>query len=511
MILVINLGLKSIRAILYDINGRALGTESLPITTRLGIDTVEQSADEWKTKLDAVVKLTVDKCGASEKISYLTVSCSASCLVPIGKDFAPLTNVIMVSDKRASVEAQIINSCSEFKQLSLKFGYSATTYSQISRVLWFKNNLPSVYERTWKFLAPNDYLIMILTGGHCVTDILNAEKFFYDSENMSYPSNLLENFNLDASKFPDCVPIGTSLGKMPADIALALGIKVAPEVIVSTYDAICSVFGTGVVEDGKVCDVSGTVTSVRVFSSKKIGDNSNRINTQYFPPGDCYLLGGSNNLGGGLVEWAKQTFYSDIKDPYEHMQYECEQIKTTDKSALIFLPNILGTRAPTWNTDVRGLFFGLERYHRRPDMIYSIFESIAFSVRDFLEVFKEKDITPKSLTVSGGLARIQIANQLKATISGLPVHMMDEFESTSLGAAIIVFCSKNLYSNYHDACSEMVSIKQIFFPQKDSKQYYDDLYGLYTELYTSTKELFVRRMSLIEKYSSKNAEYVDNL
>ena len=56
--------------------------------------------------------------------------------------------------------------------------------------------------------------------------------------------------------------------------------------------------------------MSGTVTSLRTLVKGKVDISSTAILSQYQPEFDVSIIGGSNNLGGGLIEWAKQAFYS---------------------------------------------------------------------------------------------------------------------------------------------------------------------------------------------------------
>jgi xylulokinase len=381
-------------------------------------------------------------------------------------------------------------------------------------MLWLKDNEPDVYGKTVKFLAPNDFLIALITGGATVTDPLDAEKFFYDTAAGRYPSDLYSAFGLSADMLPSCVPIGTNLGAMPKAVASEMGLAGAPEVIVSTYDAICSVFGTGVAAPGQVCDVSGTVTSVRMYSETQFVDRKARVVSQYFPPSNGFLIGGSNNLGGGLIEWAKACFYKDTANPYELMQTESSgegAAAGAAHSSLIFLPHLLGARAPSWNADARGVFFGLERHHDRGDMMRAIFESIGFSIRDFLEIFRESGTRPEMITASGGLAKLTIANEIKATITGLPYHYMDESESTSLGAAVIVLCSTQAFPSYQEACRQIVVTRQIFLPRRHDRAYYDDLYGLYRELVVAIDPVFNARREVAARHRGASVEYVENL
>ncbi|WP_295529929.1 FGGY family carbohydrate kinase [uncultured Thioclava sp.] len=513
MIIVLNLGLKSVRSIIYNEQGMRIANAGRRVNSRLNGELVEQDAHEWRTKLMEVLRESIDVSGLGGKIKYVTVACSASCLVPVDRSLVPKCRVIMVSDKRARDQAARISQSENMVKLAQKYGYKASEYSQISRMLWLKENDPAAYEGTWKFLAPNDYLTAVLTGGQAVTDQLNAEKNFFDTEAGSYPDALYDEFGLDTGKLPERVDIGTNVGKLDKTLLAEAGITSDPDMIVGTYDAICSVFGTGVSAPGQVCDVSGTVTSVRMYSDKPFHDDKGRIMCQHFPPSNGYLFGGSNNLGGGLIEWAKTCLYTGDENPYEKMQIETEGDGSfgSNRTGLVFLPHLLGARAPSWNSDARGIFFGLERHHTRGDLMRSIFESVAFSIRDFLEIFHESETSPEMITASGGLATIRIANEIKASITGLPYHFMAEFESTSLGAAIIVMCSQGRFESYQQACEQIVATKQIFLPRAQDKQYYDDMYGLYTELSIQADPLFQKRKVIMEKHRISVGEFVENL
>lgn len=513
MILIVNLGLKSIRAIVFDESGKRLATSSQRVNSRLSQDRVEQSASEWREKLYGVVSSVLDTAGIGDGITHVSVSCSSSCLVPVAKDLSPVGQVIMVSDKRAKSEGELISKCLEFRPLADRYGYSASQYSQLARILWLKRNQPELDLRTWKYLSPNDYLIAEMTGGIVATDTLNAEKLFWDRDKGTYPLELLSALGIDPGQLPDCVEIGTGVGPISSTFAEAVGLPNRPEVVVGTYDAICSVFGTGVSSPGQVCDVSGTVTSIRMYSDSHFSDPQGRIFSQHFPPTQGYLLGGSNNLGGGLIEWAKSCFYKGEDSPYELIQSEVSDLSETGitHAGLVFLPNLLGSRAPDWNPNTRGVFFGLERHHDRAELMRAIVESIGFSIRDFLEIFQESQTTPDMITASGGLAKLTVANEIKATITGLPYHYMDEFESTALGAAIIVMCATGQYASYADACRDIVATRQIFLPRRQHQAYYEDMYGLYRDLIAAMDPLFEKRMAVAEAHASHNIERVENL
>ncbi len=510
MILVINLGLKSIRAILFDGDGQRLATAALPVSTSLRGVFVEQSSDEWWEKLALVVnEVTLDP-EIARRVELITVSCSASCLVPVDADCQGVGPVMMVSDRRAEQEAEDIKKLASFQTLASKHGFACTSFSQLARVLWMKRHQPEAYAKVDRFLAPNDFLIAKLTGGTTATDVLNAEKVYFQKEKASYPKELLKDLDVRESFFPEVKKSGALVGSVADSVAAKLHLPTGVPIRLSTYDAICSVFGTGVIEAGKVCDVSGTVTSVRMYSDKPIVDKQNRIFCQAFEPADCFLLGGSNNLGGGLVEWTKQCFYSGEEYAYEVMELEA-RASMPGSNGLIFVPHLLGARAPRWNSGARGAFFGLERHHTRGDLARAVFESIGYSIREFTDIFEELGNPVTSFTASGGLARIPLVNEIKADIIGVEYHIMDEFESTCLGAAIIAMVAHGSYPSIRDACNHMVRTRQIFLPRPQNRTLYDDFYQLYLSTFDQLEPLFGVRSKLIEKHELLHLERVENL
>ncbi len=513
MILVINLGLKSIRSIIFDYKGSRISLAREPINSYLKSDFVEQDANEWKIKFFRVIKKSIIAAGKRCKINYITVTCSSSCLILVNKKFEPIHPIIMVSDKRAGKQAKKINSLTTLKKLNKNNKYNITNYSQISRILWIKENKPQIFKKVYKFLSPNDYLIGLLLDGETFTDPLNAEKFMYDEKTLRYVSEIYSQISIDTNLLPACLEIGSNLGTLDSKVAKDLNLKNKPEVILTTYDAITSIFGGGGIEDGTVNDQSGTISSIRMYSKKKYIDNKSRVFCQYYKPTNGYFIGGSNNLGGGLIEWSKDVFYKNSNDAYRLMDLESRKANdfSFNQGALLFSPNLMGSRTPDWNPDERGTFFGIERFHSRGDFMRSIFESIAFTLKDIIEIIGKGSTKPKKIIGGGGLSRIPIANELKSTITGLPFYTSKEFEITALGAAIIVLTTNKHYTSTRQAMSSMNIEKQKILPNNKYKNYYEDLYNYYLELKKESYPLYKKHRQIINSNLKKKDSSLFNL
>ena len=102
---VVNLGLKSMRAVVFDEDGRRLAISHHPIATEMGEGRVEQRPDDWwNAGLQALDNVLADP-QLARNVQLFSVTASAGCLVPMTRDGTALGNAIMISDVRAAQQA----------------------------------------------------------------------------------------------------------------------------------------------------------------------------------------------------------------------------------------------------------------------------------------------------------------------------------------------------------------------------------------------------------------------
>ena len=508
-VLVLNMGMKSIRSFIFREDGRKLSGSALPLTSAINDQRVEQDAFEWWEKALQVMKKSIHEAGI-RTLDAITVTASASCLVCLDSEGEPLAPVMMVSDKRAQAEAEEILRLPEFAEVRQKTGLPMSSSLLLPKILWVKHHAREVFEQTAYFLTSNAYLLYRLCG-RPVTDFLDAEKFHYSQAEGKYPEKLLRALGISLAALPQAVDIGTSVGVLPEKIASTFALRGGTKVVVSSYDAICSFFGSGAAEEGEASDVSGTVTVFRTMSYQNIskGGEAKVYESRYSPEG-AHIVGGSNNLGGGLIEWAKQCYYQNEPYPYEVMEKEAAET-APGANGLIFLPYLLGERAPIWNDDARGVFFGLERMHTRKDMTRAVFESAGFIDLDMKTAIEECGIKIKQVRLSGGLARLNLISQLKADILGLDVLVLSEFETTSTGAAMLAFIGLGVFSGLKEAARSFVKVRMIIKPDAENHAKYLHIYHLFKSTYEVLKPQYKKRLQMLEELRTDREVCIENL
>jgi len=494
--LVINLGLKSIRAIVFNKAGEVIFSQYSPIVTILNGEFVEQEASQWWRKAEELLTVIAGNKSIIPHIKGITVTSSSSCLVPIDHDNREIYNAIMVSDKRSEAEAKSIKQLRSFQVLSKNLGMEISAYHMLPKILWLKRHKPEEYLKTKYFLSPNDYLNYKLTG-KVITDTFNAQKFHYDTKKGQYPLNLLKAIGIDPEKMPRVEEPGFAIGFIKPELVQKFNFNKDVKIILSTYDAICAYFGSGPHGEGVACDVSGTVTSLRTGTNKKLRKNIENIFCSFLKGHGLNIVGASNNLGGGLIEWGKQAFYSKENNRYLLMEKEAAE-SGVGARGLVFLPYLLGERAPIWDPDVRGMFFGIERVHTRKDFIRSVFESTAFITNDLVREIEHHGIKIHTIRVSGGLSRINLISQIKADVTGKRVELLSEPETTSIGALSFLLLGMGVYRDLKSIVSTFSKVSVVFEPNRKNYENYQKIFHLYQKIYRSSKGLFKIRKKIVD-------------
>ncbi len=508
-VMVINMGLKSIRCIIFSHTGLKLGSAALAINTAINDKRVEQDPNEWWEKAEKVMSRAVLEAG-TRRIDYITVTASASCLVCMDGAGRAIGKALMISDRRADKEAAVVGEMPEFAPVRENTGMDISASLMLPKILWVQRNLQDVFDRTRYFATPNDYLVYRLCGVF-VTDHYNAVKYHYDIQTNCYPTALLKKLGIREACLPSVVKTGTNVGKIEKKLAERIGIDENALIVTASYDAICSLVGSGVTQEGEASDVSGTVTVFRTLSpAGRIKHSSKIYDVPYYTGGEQRIVGGSNNLGGGLIEWVKQCYYQNEQYPYEIMEKDAGE-SDIGARGLIFLPYLLGERTPIWDDNARGVFFGLERMHTRKDMTRAVFESTGFIDLSIIEAIAEAGVETESVRLSGGLARINLISGIKADVLGRDVAVLSEFETTATGAAMMVLVGQGIFQSPEQAAECFAKIRMIIKPNMENHKKYLDMYGLYKDTYHTLKDLFAARIDILENIRSNREVQIENL
>jgi sugar (pentulose or hexulose) kinase len=447
MYLVINLGLKSIRGIIFNTVGKKIYSKSFEINTFINHGFVEQSPEEYVYYLNKIFKDIKNK-RLSKKIKFISTTTSASCLLFLNKKKKYISNIYMVLDNRVKELSEKLNT----KLRSNIFNID----DQILKVLWFLKNSKK-NKSLAHVLNSGDYLNFLITG-QIFTDKLNFKKLINKKYNLL--SKLKKTDLIKKSIFPKCHEIGTSFN-IDKKFIKKYNLDINAKFILTTYDAICATIGSSNSKKpfNNISEVSGTVTSVRLITDKLKKLKNKNLKVSSIPLLGIHIIGASNNLGGGLIGWLKDFLLNKINFK------SIEKYFKKSNGNLFFLPLIFGDRYLEINSDNGGVVYGLKRNSNLFDFVKAGILSAGFMSRKYMDDIAAEGFKIKSVTLSGGLTRISFINKIKAEIFAKKTFLCNEYESTAFGCFLIMMAKVNK-QKFTSIC-KFIKTKQVTINKKN--------------------------------------------
>jgi xylulokinase len=258
--------------------------------------------------------------------------------------------------------------------------------------------------------------------------------------------------------------------------------------------------GAGVYAPGDVCDVVGTAEPVCAASAEPRGDPTMLVECHPHADPDVWLLENPGFVSGGSLRWWRDQFSAPEREAEARGEGDAYDLLTRDAAeippgaqGLVFLPCLQGAMAPEWNGAARGVFYGLTLAHTRQDMTRAVLEGCAFALRDILEAMKGAGLEVRRISIVGGGAKGALWRQIKSDVTGLPVRVPVNVETTATGAAILAAVGSGQHATVRDAVDAFVAYRpEEHAPDPERAAAYDEAYRLYRDVYFALKPQFDR-------------------
>ena len=328
------------------------------------------------------------------------------------------------------------------------------------------------FEQIEKICQPKEYILEKLTG-QWVTDPYSW-RGLVNLTTKKYSAYFLQELGLDESKLPvikDCDEVAgctkeicLNQNLLPAGIPVYTGLN----------DYYAGLLGMGIGEQGQMFDITGTSEHLGVLQDEIAADTS-LVSGPYIEHMVHYGVTASS---GPSIKYGLRLLEKEKLDPKEMVQ----------EKPPIFLPFVKGERAPIWNADARGVFFGIEEKCTKEQMAYAVMEGVVFSLYHIYETMGKPEIG--CIRVSGGAAEIECLNCLKADIFGVPVEIVEESDVSGLGACMIAALGLGWYENRQQIAADWAHINNRFLPEKNKQTWFGKRFEIYKELYEKLEPMF---------------------
>jgi glycerol kinase len=434
-ILAIDQSTSSTKALLYDTSGRLLDKASLDhrqLYPQPGW--VEHDAEEiYQNTLAAVAKLKVG--------NLLCVSITNQRETVVVFDRAtgkPLHNALVWQDRRGEPICAELRAARREPLVSSKTGLKLDTYFSASKLAWLIRDQPVLARKLAEGEALigtiDAYLIYRLTQAEVfATDHTNASRtLLLDIKSLAWDEALCRMFAVPMRALPQVRESTARFGQTIFD-----GLLPKPVPICGVMgDSQAALFAHRCFRPGMAKVTIGTGSSLLLNLGSQLRDGGEgAVSTIAWTHAGAatYCFEGIINYSAATITWLKDQLRLIASS--EETEAAAQQV--ADTGGVYLVPAFAGLGAPHWSPDARAAIVGMTGHTNRNHIIRAALESIAYQIRDVLDMMKDRaDVNLSAIQADGGATGNRFLMQFIADLTRLDVNVARMPDCSSLGAAL---------------------------------------------------------------------------
>lgn len=519
-VLAIDLGTSGMKAALVAADGTVTGWAEREVTLHvLPGGGAEQDPKEWWDALaEVVADLGRTRPDHLRAVTTVCASTQGEGTIPVDAAGEPLTRCITWLDMRGA--ANLRNHFTGFpamdgmavrripRWLRLTGGMpSPTGKDPAAHMLYVRDELPHVYERTETFLNVLDWINLKLTGRTVATVDSILTSWVTDNRqprNIRYSPALVADSGIDSDKFPPIVACTEVIGTLSTEAAAHLGLPPSVQVVAGAIDNTAAAVGAGTVGDNQPHLYLGTSSWIAAHVRRKKTDVFAQIASVPCAVPDRYLMTALQATAGANLTWLRDQVveYDDPLVSAGHVSRDERSIFDAfdlilpsvppGANGVVYTPWLYGERAPVDDPKLRAGFFNISLNTNRSDLLRAVFEGVAFNTRWLTSAVDKFLGSPMdSLVITGGGARSDAWCQIFADVLGIEIRRDARPVAVNargagwigaVGAGMVTFPEiEGLARN--DDC---------FTPDAGTRALYDDVFGVYKTLHKQLGPVYRR-------------------
>ncbi|ATA89003.1 L-fuculokinase [Capnocytophaga stomatis] len=348
-------------------------------------------------------------------------------------------------------------------ELYTESGVFPYNFNTINKLIWFKENRPEIIDQTEVFLFMPSLLNMRLTGAKCNDNTMMGTSMLTSVASQNFSEKIFEKLQISPAIFGKVGASGDVVGKVTSSASKETGLPEGTPVYLAGHDTQFAIIGSGADINQPVLS-SGTWEILMTRSEKATSTPRELdlgITTEFDAEKGKYNIG-VNYIASGMLEWIKRNFYGSLSgsECYETMIREASQIPQGVEGVKLN-PDFYATQGASG-----GSIEGLTLHTTRGHIYRAALEALAFKLKEALNsVEKAGNFKAESIICVGGGSKNALWNQIRADVCGIPVKVIEQKETTVLGASFYVFTSAGFFKSIKEA-QQTIKESNIFYPNK---------------------------------------------
>lgn len=467
LVIGIDLGTQSLKAVVCDESLAIRGSHSIPITTtHPQPGRAEQDPRTWEAALaPAIAGALAAAHAAPADIAAIAITGQLDGCVAVDDSVAPVHPALIWQDRRAVAQAMRV----EAARIFAITGQVADASHLAPKIAWLR-------ERGYagsRFHEPTSYLVARLCGEHVMDPPLASTTMLAELSSGAWSPRLLEAYDLDPSLLPQIRPTCDVAGSLTAEGARITGLPVGTRVAVGTGDDFSNPLGAGVVEPGSIICAIGTAEVVGALTRSPVLDSIGTepmVETHVYPacsasdPAKLFFVENPGWLSGGAVRWATQL----LGLPDDRALDALAASAPPGADGVTFVPALAGAMTPVWRPDLRGSLHELTAAHDRSHIARAVLEGLAFACKDVADRLVAMQLPITGVLLVGGGAKSRVWAQLRADALGLVHRVAANPDTSPLGAAMIASVAAGIHADLASTARLVSAVTDEVHPNPDA-------------------------------------------
>jgi xylulokinase len=432
----------------------------------------------------AAVEEVIRECASgarSDPVRALGISTMGDSLTLIDEAGRPLSHTVVgAADRRAAAQAGELEKRFGRENLFRRTGAVPGAFTAIAKILWFKENRPSLYKAAAYFTGLQELVHLRLGVEPAMDYSLASRTMLMDISAKDLAAPLFREIGLEKDRFFPVAEASSVRGTVSPKSAERLGLDRETVVVAGGFDQCCAAAGSGCLSPGVTALGMGTLEAIVPYLEHAVFDSAlleghHGCNLHVLPGG--YSTLGYVTSSGGALAWFDRKFLRGSGDIYREEYLESVLSGASD---IRFYPYVTGSGTPWIDENRTASVYGLTLETGIDDMARALLEGLAFEVGTNVEDFRSAGVEVSVLKASGGGARSDRLLQLRADVTGLPVERVPVTEAGCLGAAFVAGLGTGIFSSAEDI-EGFVRPGRVFEPRTHYTERYEAAYRGYLE------------------------------
>ncbi len=522
-IIIYDFGTSSVKTCLFDIDTNirlvtsSIGTYGLYISEDGG---AEQDAEEWWNTICSTTRnLFVDSEVKPDEIEGMAFCSQMQGTVLVDENANTLRRPMNYLDQKGFKEYKDcmgsglvkVSGCNLYKlvrNLLVNYAGSTSAKDPIWKYKWVENNEPEVFEKVYKWLDINDYLVARCTGRIIRTADSAFATFLYDTRKgkEGWNKGLLNMYKVKPEHMPDIIECTDIAGYLTDKAAKELGLIEGIPVFGGGGDTTFVNIGAGCTKPGDTHIYVGTSGWVSTFLDYQTVDINAMITGVLSAKKGYYNYYAELETAGKCFEWVinnvaldevgvylEKIPITDVESKYISIyDYISEKISEVPPGAngVIFTPWMHGNRCPFEDSNAGGMFFNIKIENGKTDMLRAVLEGICYHLRWLLECEENKVKTSEIIRFVGGGALSHVTCQMLADITGRTIETVNNTQEVgAIGTALVVAAGIR-GDDVFEFAQQLIKPNHTYRPNPKNKEVYAQNFKVFKKLYKSNIDSF---------------------